>query len=83
MSEKFSFWVTLTPHQTSAAEAQPRCVYSISKPHGQSFRRQVRLLLSKAKLSYIYLILEANGQSSRSPVRLLLGETKPSYVYTI
>ena len=26
------------PSQTASAEAKPRCVYSISKPHGQSFR---------------------------------------------
>ena len=37
------------PSGTAAAEAKPRYVYSILKPHGQSFRRQVRLLLSKAK----------------------------------
>ena len=35
------------PSGTSAAEAKPRYVYSISKPHGRSFRRQVRLLLSE------------------------------------
>ena len=38
------------PSQTAAAEAKPRCVYSILKPHGQSFRRQIRLLPSKATL---------------------------------
>ena len=32
------------PSGTAAAEAKPRCVYSISKPNGQSFRCQVRLL---------------------------------------
>ena len=32
------------PSQTATAEAKPRCVYSISKPHGQNFRRQIRLL---------------------------------------
>ena len=36
------------PSQTAAAEVKPRCVYSILKPHGQSFRRQIRLLPSKA-----------------------------------
>ena len=35
------------PSGTAAAEAKPRCVYSILKPHGQSSRCQVRLLLSK------------------------------------
>ena len=39
------------PSQTAAAEAKPRYVYSILKPHGQSFRGQVRLLLSEAKPS--------------------------------
>ena len=42
------------PSQTAPAEAKPRYVYSILKPYGESFRRQVRLLLSKAKLSYVY-----------------------------
>ena len=32
------------PSQTAPAEAKPRCVYSILKPHGQSSRCQVRLL---------------------------------------
>ena len=32
------------PSQTAPAEAKPRCVYSILKPYGQSFRCQVRLL---------------------------------------
>ena len=35
------------PSGTTAAEAQPRYVYSILKPRGQSFRKQVRLLLSE------------------------------------
>ena len=46
------------PSQTAPAEAKPRYVYSILKPHGQSFRRQVRPLLSKAKPSYVYTILK-------------------------
>ena len=66
------------PSQTAPAEAKPRYVYSILKPHGQSFRRQVRLLLSEAKPSYIYLILKPHGP--RSQVRLLLSEATPSYV---
>ena len=37
------------PSQTAAAEAKPRYVYSILKPHGQSFRGQVRLLLSQSR----------------------------------
>ena len=32
------------PSQTAPAEAKPRCVYSILKPHDQSSRCQVRLL---------------------------------------
>ena len=29
------------PSQTAAAEAKPRCVYSILKPHGHSSKRQI------------------------------------------
>ena len=47
-------------------EAKPSCVYSILKPHDQSFRRPVRPLLSKAKPSYVYSILKPPGHSSRS-----------------
>ena len=32
------------PSWTATAEAKPRCVYSILKPHGQSSRSPVRLL---------------------------------------
>ena len=32
------------PSWTAAAEAKPRCIYSILKSHGQSSRCQVRLL---------------------------------------
>ena len=64
------------PSQTAAAEAKPRCVYSILKPHGQSFRRQVRLLLSKAKLSDEYLISKPHGQSAESPVRPMSREAR-------
>ena len=46
----------------------------ILKPHGQSFRRQVRLLLSEAKPSYVYSTLKPPG---------LLSEAMPSYVYSI
>ena len=46
------------PSQTSAAEAKPRYAFSLLKPHGQSFRRQVRLLLSEAKLNHVYSILK-------------------------
>ena len=71
------------PSRTATAKAKPTCVYSILKPHGQTFRRQVRLLLGKATPSYVYSILKPHGQSSRSPVRLVLCEAKPSYVYSI
>ena len=40
-------WSPSDPSGTAAAEAKPRCVYSILKPHGQSSRCQVRLLLPK------------------------------------
>ena len=62
------------PSQTAAAEAKPRYIYS----HGQSFRKQVRLLLSKAKLSNEYLISKPHGQSSERPVRPMSWEAKPS-----
>ena len=32
------------PSQTAPAEANPRCIYSILKPHGLSSGRRVRLL---------------------------------------
>ena len=59
------------PSQTAPAEAKPRYVYSILKPHGQSFRRQVRPLLREAKPSYVYSILKPHGLSSKIPIRLL------------
>ena len=37
------------PSQTTAAKARLSYIYSILKPHGQSFRGQVRALLSEAK----------------------------------
>ena len=61
---------------TATAKAKPRYVYSILEPHGQSFRKQVRLLLSEGKLNYVCSILRLHCQSSRSPVRLLLSEGK-------
>ena len=39
------------PRQTAPAEAKTRYVYSILKPRGQSFRRQVRPLSCDAKPS--------------------------------
>ena len=44
------------PSQTAAAEAKPRYVYSFSKPHGQSFKIPVRLLLREAKPSYVHIL---------------------------
>ena len=44
------------PSWTTAAEAKLRYVYSISKPHGHNFKRYVRLILSKAKQSYISIL---------------------------
>ena len=66
------------PSGTAATGAKLKYVYFILKLHGQSFRRQVRLLLSEAKPSYIYSILKLHGQSFRSPVTPLLSEAKPS-----
>jgi len=73
----------LDPSGTTATGAKPRYIYSILKPHGQSFRRQVRLQLSKAKPNYVYSISKPHSQSSRSPVRPLLKEAKTNYVYSI
>ena len=71
------------PSQTAPAEANPRYVYSILKPHGHNFRCQVVLLLSEAKPSYVCSILNPHGQSFRRPFILLLNEEKPSYIYSI
>ena len=56
--------------QTPVRLLPPRCVYLILKPHGQSFRSPVTLLLSEAKPSYVYSILKPHDQSFRSPVTL-------------
>ena len=69
------------PSGTAATEAKPRYVYSILKPHGHSFRRQVRLLLSEAKPSYIYSILKPHSQISRIPVRPLVSWANPIYIF--
>ena len=74
---------TSHPSWTAAAEAKPRYVYSILKPHGQSFRGQVRPMLSEATPTYVYSILKLHSQISKSPVRLLLSEAKLSYVYSM
>ena len=47
------------PSGTAAAEAKPKRVYSILKPHGQCSRCQVRLLLPRC----VYSILKPHGQS--------------------
>ena len=54
------------PSWTTAAEAKPRYVHSILKPHGQSFRSPVRLLLSEAKPSYVYSISKPHGHTFRN-----------------
>ena len=67
MSKNIHFGSPSDPSQTAAAEAKLRYVYSNLKPHGQSSKIPVRLLLSKVKPSYVYSILKPHGQSSRSP----------------
>ena len=37
------------PSQTATTEAKPRYVYSILKPHGQSFRREVKTTTEQGK----------------------------------
>ena len=78
---------SLYPSQTTAAKAKPRYVYSISKPHGQSFRREVRLLLSKAKLSNVCIFhykttwseVQKNSQTAtergEAKLRILISKT--------
>ena len=51
------------PGQTAPAEAKPRCVYWILKPHGQSSRCKVRLPLAEAKPRCVYSILKPHSQS--------------------
>ena len=53
-----------SPVRPLLSEAKPSCVYSILKPHGQSFKRPVRLLLCEAKPSYVYSILKPPGQTA-------------------
>ena len=50
-SEKYAFWVTLTPQWDRCCwgKAEVRIIHF--KPHVQSFRRQVRLLLNEGKPS--------------------------------
>ena len=52
------------PSGTAAAEAKPRYVYSILKPHGQSSRYQTRMLSLEVKPSFVKSIL---GQSFQKP----------------
>jgi len=51
------------PSRTTAAEAKPRYVYLILKPHGQSSKSPVRPLLREAKPRCVYSILKPHGQS--------------------
>ena len=46
------------------SKAKLSYVYSISKPHVESSRSPVRLLLCEAKPSYVYSILKPHGQSN-------------------
>ena len=46
------------PSQTAVAEAKPRYVYLILKPHGQSSKSPIRLLPREAKPSYVYTIFK-------------------------
>ena len=68
------FW---SPSQTTVRPLPPK--KPISKPHSLSSKSPVRLLLCKAKPSYVYVILKPHSQSSKSPVRLLSCKGKPNY----
>ena len=72
------------PSQTAAAEAKPRYVYLILKPHGQSSGSPVRQMLHEAKPSYVYWILKPHGQSSElvpsSCVRYHIQDVSPKRV---
>ena len=83
MSEKYAFWVTLRPQLDCCHQGKAVMRILDFKPHGLSFRWQVRLLLSKAKPSYVYSILKPHSQSSKSPVSLLPYDAKPSCAYSI
>ena len=83
ISEKYASWVTLRPQSDCCRKSEAKVRILDFKTTWLEFQRQIRLLLSKAKLSYVYSILKPHGQSSRSPVRLLLSEAKPSYIYLI
>ena len=60
--------------QTAVAEAKPRYVYSILKPHGQSSKSPIRLLPPEAKPSYIYSILKPHVGSFNNHVDKKRGE---------
>ena len=47
-SEKYASWVTLRPQWHRCRRGEAEVVDLILKPHGQSFRRQIRLLPSEA-----------------------------------
>ena len=57
---------------TATAEAKPRYVYSILKPHGQSTssKKPVRPLSCKEKRSYIYTILKKHHLPRVGPKQL-------------
>ena len=82
MSEKYIFWVTPRPQLDHCRQGKAKVRILNFRTTCSEFQRKFRLLLSKAKPSYVYSILKTHGQSSRSPARPKLYETKPSYVYT-
>ena len=70
MGEKYTFWSPTDPSQTAAAEAKLRHIYSISKPHGHSFKSPVRLLSCEAKPSYVHTFLKKHHLLRVGPKQL-------------
>ena len=68
---------------TATEQGEASYVYSILKPHSQSYRSPVRPPLSEAKPSFEHSILKPHGQSSKRPVGLLPCEAKLNYIHTI
>ena len=58
------------PCQTAAAEAKPRYVYSIFKPHGQSSKSTVRPLPHEVKQNYVDTILKKHHLPRVGPKQL-------------
>ena len=82
-SYKYASWVNLTPQSDYSRQGEAEVRILDFKTTWSEFKMLIRLLLSKAKPSYVYSILKPHGHSSRSPVRVLLGEAKPSCVSLI